>query len=104
MSDNLFTREVHQDKKGFFVFFGGYRYRPSKWLRHTATTLGKMVKLDPKPYTYKTGRHYYTGNHLGYVFIDGHKETWTIGSKHKLAIPQSYLNYEAEVKARKKSG
>ena len=30
MKENLLSREVKEDKKGIFFFYGGYRFRPVK--------------------------------------------------------------------------
>lgn len=91
--NNFFSREVHKDSKGFFVYFGGFRFRPRKGLK-TKAVLGERVMLDPEPYysTKKITRHTFIRNHIGYVFVSGQKESWTKGLKHREEIPQWFID------------
>ncbi len=89
--DNLLGREVHEDFKGFFVYFGGFRFRPKKGFK-TRAVLGEQIMLNPEPYNRPITRYTFTRNHIGHVFIHGQRETWSKGLKHKQELPQWFLD------------
>jgi hypothetical protein len=75
MKDNLLAREVKRDSKGLFIFYGGWRYHPSKssWI-----TMGMRVTLE-SPFR--------RNDEFAFVWVKGRKEVWMQRGKPKNEVP-----------------
>lgn len=75
MNDSLLSRQVKSDKKGLFIFYGGWRFYPS---RGTRTNLGAWILLESP---------FYREDDKAIVRIGNRRETWRQRGIPKNEVP-----------------
>ena len=75
MANHFLFREVKTDKRGLFVYYGGWRYHPQG---KTRANLGVQVKLE-SPFR--------RSDTFAVVHVSGHKEVWRQVGKPNNEVP-----------------